>query len=144
MSEKENKVYNLSDIIGDGTQLAQGNYFVRGDWACVKESGKKGLVKETHNGDCEQLVTLLMEDGTILKIRSDECTFTTPDPKTAFLTELSELLRKYDAKIHDGEYYYIGFEIGANSDDSQMIHCELSKTDDLCITADNVINFNKD
>lgn len=66
------------------------------------------------------------------------------DPKTAFLHDLSELLRRYDAEIHDGECYYIGFEIGANSDNSQTIHCELSKTDELCITPDNIMNFDKD
>ena len=149
MSKKANKVYNLSDIVPNATQLAQGNYFVCGDWACVKESGKKGLVKETHNGDCEQLVTLLMEDGTILKIRSDECTFTTPDPKTAFLTELSELLRKYDAKIdlgfagHDGENPYINIALGDNADiewtDSDFYNRDFR----FPLTADNVFNYDK-
>lgn len=33
------------------------------------------------------------------KIDCGNCQFNNPDPKTAFLTELSELLRKYDAKI---------------------------------------------
>ena len=147
MNEKENKIYNLSDIIGDGAQLAQGNYFVPGDWACVKESGKKGLVKETTGSEWDQSVRLLMEDGTILEIHSDECTFTTPDPKTAFLTELSELLRKYDAKIR----WSIGltYEDRMRSSANIEVHTPnfdhyFSGETGVTLTADNVFNYDKE
>lgn len=137
MKENEFKVHNLSDIIPDGTQLAQANMFYCGDWAYVKKIGKKGLVKEAHIGEYEQLVTLLMEDGTMQKVRSNECDFTTPDPKTAFLEELQSLLRKYNAKITQDNGC---FDIAING---KWVHT-IEGGDNYALTPDNIFNCEKE
>lgn len=143
MKENEFKVHNLSDIIPDGTQLAQANMFYCGDWAYVKKIGKKGLVKETHIGEYEQLVTLLMEDGTMLKVRSNECDFTTPDPKAAFLTELQALLKRYNAYIFPCGYEVDGLSIVIN--DKDEIHYDMYEWSTMHdLSADNIFNYDKE
>lgn len=66
------------------------------------------------------------------------------DRRTAFLSELSELLRKYDAEIHDGEMYYISIDIDANSENKQEINYNLSEMDKWWLDADNIMDFDKE
>lgn len=72
------------------------------------------------------------------------CKLADYDPKTAFIEELSELLRKYDARIYDAEEYYIGFKIGANSDNMQEIHCNLCDMRVMYLDADNILDYEKE
>lgn len=84
-------------------------------------------------------------------VRKNDSEFTTGcyecdllDVKTAFLTELQALLRKYDAEIYDGDMYYITIDIDANSRNKQEINYPLYKMDKYCLDADNIMNFDKE
>ena len=71
------------------------------------------------------------------------------DPKTAFLTELSELLRKYDAKIdagcmgYDSDNPYINIALGDNADIEWTDSDFYNKDFRFPLTADNVLNYDK-
>lgn len=71
------------------------------------------------------------------------------DPKTAFLHDLSELLRKYDAKIdlgfagHAGENPYINIALGDNGDIEWTDSTFYNKDFKFPLTADNVLNYDK-
>lgn len=152
MSGKENKVYNLSDIIGDGTQLAQKYIFNFGDWVYIPTIDEKGKVIGRHYDEQweEDSLTLRMQDGREMKVLESNCKPTDHDPKTAFLTELSELLRKYDAKIdlgfagHDGENPYINITLGNNGDVEWTDSDFYNKDFRFPLTADNVFNYDKE
>lgn len=61
------------------------------------------------------------------------------DRKTAFLTELQALLRKYDARIGDSGIYEIeGVEITFGDDTPRVRYGHST------ITADNVMDFDKE
>lgn len=67
-----------------------------------------------------------------------------PDRKTAFLSELQALLRKYDAEIRDGEMYYISIDIDVHSENTQEIDYPLYKMDKFWLDADNIMDFDKE
>lgn len=66
------------------------------------------------------------------------------DPKTAFLTELQELLRRYDARIYDGELYSIHIEVGYHSTKSEQADYLFYESDNDEINADNIMEFDKE
>lgn len=143
MEKKENKVYNLSDIIGDDTQLAQKNFFCVGDWVYIPAMNEKGKVigwnfdKQWE----EDSITLRMQDGRELKVLESNCKPIDYGPKTAFLTELSELLQKYDASVRAE---IIGFE-GLLPSMSLLIGNEqFYFPGQREITANNVLNYDKE
>lgn len=66
------------------------------------------------------------------------------DRKTAFLRELQALLRKYDARIYDGELYSIHIEVGYHSTKSEQADYLFYKSDNDEINADNIMDFDKE
>lgn len=64
------------------------------------------------------------------------------DPKTAFLTELKELLEKYDAQIKDYEEYRVDIRIG----NEWLSWTDKSKISGQGngINADNIFDYDKD
>lgn len=69
---------------------------------------------------------------------------TSLDRKTAFLTELQALLRKYDARIYDGELYAIHIEIGYHSAKSEQADYLFYQSGNNEINADNIMDFDKE
>lgn len=69
------------------------------------------------------------------------------DRKTAFLTELQALLRKYDARIYDHDDYKLYVEIDHHRDKNvgfdNLFRIEYSDTNGE-INADNVMDFDKE
>lgn len=65
------------------------------------------------------------------------------DRKTAFLTELQALLRKYDARIYDGDLYAIHIEIGYHSAKSERADYLFYQSDNGEINANNIMEFKK-
>ena len=68
------------------------------------------------------------------------------DRKTAFLRELQALLRKYDARIYDGEMYAIHIELGYHNAESEQIDYLFfnKEDDDSEVNADNITDFDKE
>lgn len=66
------------------------------------------------------------------------------DRKTAFLTELQELLRKYDARIYDGDLYAIHIEIGYHDTKSEQADYLFYQSGNDEINADNIMDFDKE
>lgn len=87
MSEKEFKV-------GDWVFLKMGDFQVVG---IITEKAELGYVVKANNSYFQYVLDEYME-----RI----------DPKTAFLHDLSELLRKYDAEFSDYENYEVIFNLG--------------------------------
>lgn len=67
------------------------------------------------------------------------------DPKTAFLSELKELLAKYDASIIGGGYEGYGDYLQVQLGMDEPFDVGESEYGDRCIlTADNVMNYDKE
>lgn len=124
MSEKEFKV-------GDWVFLKMGDFQVVG---IITEKAELGYVVKANNSYFQYALDEYME-----RI----------DTKTAFLHDLSELLRKYDAKIdlgfagHAGENPYINIALGDNGDIEWTDSTFYNKDFRFPLTADNVLNFDK-
>ena len=63
------------------------------------------------------------------------------DPKTAFLTELKELLEKYDASIYAGGYDADGIGLNIGSDN---VYYTTNYNFGDYITASNIMDFDKE
>ena len=63
------------------------------------------------------------------------------DRKTAFLTELQVLLRKYDARIYDEDEYKVIIDLDIHCEKSERIECIGTDGE---VNADNIMNFNKE
>lgn len=63
------------------------------------------------------------------------------DRKNAFLSELQVLLRKYDARIRDNDYYRVYIDLGIHG--GNMENIVYSDTNGE-VTADNVMGFDKE
>lgn len=142
---KENKVYNLSDVIPDCTQLAQSDFIYVGDWIYIPAINEKGKVigvyadKEWN----ESGYHVRMQDGRELKVLESNCKLADYIPKTAFLTEMQALLKRYNAYIFPCGYEVDGLSIVIN--DKYEIHYnmyEWSTMHDL--SADNIFNYEKE
>lgn len=104
------------------------------------------ITSVNHYGDPDCLVVLFDDDEEGVCYVKDLEIF--PDPKTAFLTEMQSLLRKYDAKIH----------VWAGDDGDKVLIFELKDNIDICypnewlndykfefpITPDNIFNYDKE
>ena len=63
------------------------------------------------------------------------------DRKTAFLTELQVLLRKYDARIYDEDEYKVIIDLDIHCEKGERIECMGTDGE---VNADNIMNFNKE
>ena len=63
------------------------------------------------------------------------------DRRTAFLTELQALLRKYDARIYDEDEYKVIIDLGIHSNKGERIECMGTDGE---VTADNIMDFDKE
>lgn len=61
--------------------------------------------------------------------------------RTAFLTELQALLRKYDARIYDEDEYKVIIDLGIHCNKGERIECMGTDGE---INADNIMDFDKD
>lgn len=61
--------------------------------------------------------------------------------RTAFLTELQALLRKYDARIYDKDEYEVIIDLGIHGDKYERIECMGTDGE---VNADNIMNFDKE
>lgn len=88
-----------------------------------------------------------LDEPQSISVRVTDVEFAEPiDPKTAFLTELSELLRKYNAKIR----WSIGLTYEDRTRSSANIEVHTPNFDHyfsgetgVTLTADNVLNYDK-
>lgn len=119
------------------------NEFKQGDRVAVEDAKYSGIVTAV----CDMGCKVRFADGEELFFLNEllhHSDLPDYDRKTAFLTELQALLRKYDAEIHDGEMYYISIDIDANSENKQEINYNLSEMDKWWLDADNIMDFDKE
>lgn len=134
--------------------------FKIGDWVYIPAINEKGEVL----GGCidttwnEKSYHVRMEDGRELDVLESNCKLADYDPKTAFIEELSELLRKYDARINLGirtEDRVCGVVLEVNNEDLfYPVKIEDMSNDPTIIyqipqsnyplTADNIFNYEKE
>ena len=106
--------------------------------------GEEGVIEDISNDD---LYVYFSEYHIYLTLPIWDVELIAPlDRKTAFLRELQALLRKYDARIYDGELYAIHIEIGYHNVKSEQIdYLFFNKEDsDSEINADNIMDFDKE
>ena len=115
-----------------------------GDRVAVEDSRCSGIVTEIRDGRCK----VRYPSGRVMNFPVEVLEHR-DDPKTAFLTELSELLRKYDAKIdagcmgYDSDNPYINIALGDNGDVEWTDSDFYNKDFRFPLTADNVFNYDK-
>lgn len=122
------------------------NSIKSGDYVRLKVNGKVSKVVIAKD-DCEMIA---IDEARMFATTTFIKDVERIDPKTAFLTELAELLRKYDAKIdlgfagHDGENPYINITLGNNGDVEWTDSDFYNKDFRFPLTADNVFNYDKE
>lgn len=65
------------------------------------------------------------------------------DRKTAFLTRLQSLLKEFDARIYDNDYYRVYIDLGIHDSLNPMERIVYTDTEGE-ITADNIMDFDKE
>lgn len=98
------------------------------------------LNKKHCQEELERIKTNIYPDT---KFDCSKCQFANPDAKTAFLTELTELLRKYNANIEPTGYEIEGLYIGINNNKDGVYYKmdEYSPIHEL--TPDNIFDYEK-
>ena len=112
-----------------------------GDRVAVEDSRCSGIVTEIRDGRCK----VRYPSGRVMNFPVEVLEHR-DDPKTAFLTELSELIRKYNAKIR----WSIGLTYEDRTRSSANIEVHTPNFDHyfsgetgVTLTADNVLNYDK-
>ena len=100
--------------------------------------GEEGVIEDV---DDDELYVSFSGYGVFLTLPASDVEPIQPfDRKTAFLRELQALLRKYDARIHDHDYYRLYIDLGIH-EDINPLDC-IVFTD--IVTADNIMDFDKE
>lgn len=125
-----------------------GSKFKVGDRVMCTDNGKLGAVTEIDNDGYGCVV--LFDDGEDTWIGCDmlELSDEPPyDPKTAFLSELKELLAKYDAEIYpysDGWDGETGLSFNLGGKDKIDYPEEVLSKIGYVIAADNIMDYDKE
>lgn len=101
--------------------------------------GEEGVIEDI---DDEELYVSFSGYGVFLTLPTSEFEpLQSLDRKTAFLTELQVLLRKYDARIYDEDEYKVIIDLDIHCEKSERIECIGTDGE---VNADNIMNFNKE
>lgn len=116
------------------------NEFKIGDRVASEDAKYSGIVTAV----CDMGCKVRFADGEELYFQKDilhHSDLPDYDRKTAFLTELQALLRKYDACIYDYEQYKLCIDIGDEDISWTWGNKPYSQS---FLTADNIMDFNKE
>lgn len=108
---------------------------------------KKGDIVRVKCTDIEDVVIDVLDNNVFLKnngywsVNVIELVEPT-DRRTAFLRKLGALLREFDARIYDNDYYRVYIDLGIHDSLNPMERIVFTDTEGE-ITADNIMDFDK-